>query len=183
MQPHLLQKWTKAKSRLALLPIVGTVRCLRSLHRPRHRPHGMGLSSATITAPLVAAPSTRAHDHLGPQHCAVCATSAQDNFKPAYHKDSMGVTLTSYAHSVASTECAYGVGIMMVRSLRYQNLHKSITSCTSVTPTARQPCSVVSGEPVGRTGDEPDEGRVGHDGWARLRAEVATGRALGARGI
>ena len=34
----------------------------------------------------------------------------------------------------------------------------------SVTPLARQPCSVVSGEPVGRTGDEPDEGRVGHDG-------------------
>ena len=51
------------------------------------------------------------------------------------------------------------------------------------TPMARQPCSVVSSEPVGRTGDEPDEVRVGHDGWARLRAEVATGRALGARGI
>ena len=63
---------------------------------------------------------------FAPQHCAVCATSAQDNFKPAYHKDSMGVTLTSYAHSVTSTECAYGVEIMMVRSLRYQILQTSI---------------------------------------------------------
>ena len=78
LQPQLLQKWTKAKSRLALLPIVGTVRCLRSLHRPRHRPNGTGLSSGAIAAPLVAAPSTRAPDHLAPQHCAVCAKSAWD---------------------------------------------------------------------------------------------------------
>ena len=80
-----------------------------------------------MAAPLVAAPSTRAPDHLAPQHCVVCAKSAQDTFKPAYHKDSMGVTLTSYAHSVTSTECAYGVEIMTVRSLRYQTLHMSIT--------------------------------------------------------
>ena len=84
-----------------------------------------------MAAPLVATPSTRAPGDLAPQHCAVCATSAQDNFKPAYHKDSMGVTLTSYAHSVTSTECAYGVEIMVVRSLRYQTLQKSITSCAS----------------------------------------------------
>ena len=85
-----------------------------------------------MAAPLVAAPSTHAPDHLAPQHCVVlttvCAKSAQDTFKPAYHKDSMGVTLTSYAHSVTSTECAYGVEIMTVRSLRYQTLHMSITS-------------------------------------------------------
>ena len=36
--------------------IVGIVRCLRSLHRPRHRPNGTGLSSAIMAAPLVAAP-------------------------------------------------------------------------------------------------------------------------------
>ena len=84
-----------------------------------------------MAAPLVAAPSTRAPDHLAPQHCAVCAKSVQDKFKPAYHKDSMGVTLTSYAHSVTSTECVHGVEIMTVRSLRYQTLHMSITSCTS----------------------------------------------------
>ena len=72
LQPQLLQKWTKAKSRLALLPIVGTVRCLRSLHGPRHRPNGTGLSSAIMPAPSVATPSTRAPDHLAPQHCVVC---------------------------------------------------------------------------------------------------------------
>ena len=122
-----LQKRTGRKSRLALFPIVSaptTVRGWRSLHGSRHCPNGTGLSSAIMAAPLVAAPSTRAPDHLAPQHCAVCAKSVQDTFKPAYHKDSMGVTLTSYAHSVTSTECAYGVEIMTVRSLRYQTLHK-----------------------------------------------------------
>ena len=58
----------KAKRRLAHFPIVGTVRCLRSLHGPRHRPSGTGLSSAIMAAPLGAAPSTRAPGHLAPQH-------------------------------------------------------------------------------------------------------------------
>ena len=78
LQPRLLQKRTGRKRRLALLPIVGTVRCLRSLHGPRHRPIGTELSSAIMPAPSVAAPPTRAPDHLAPQHCAVCAKSAYD---------------------------------------------------------------------------------------------------------
>ena len=128
LQPHLLQKRTHRKKPA---DAVGTVRCRRSLHGPRHRPSGTWLSSGIMPALPVAAPTTRAPDHLDPLLARGARTSAQDNFKPAYHKDSMGVTLTSYAHSVASTKCAYGVEIMMVRSLRYQNLHKSITLCTS----------------------------------------------------
>ena len=68
LQRHVLQKWTGAKGRLPLFPIVGTVRCWRSLHGPRHRPSGTGLSSAIMAAPLVATPSTRAPGHLAPQH-------------------------------------------------------------------------------------------------------------------
>ena len=44
------------------------VRCWRSLHGPRHRPSGTGLSSAIMAAPLVAAPSTCAPGHLAAQH-------------------------------------------------------------------------------------------------------------------
>ena len=62
--------------RLPLFPIVGTVRCRRSLRGPRRRPNGTGLSSAITIAPLVAVPSTRAPEHLAPEHCAVCAKSA-----------------------------------------------------------------------------------------------------------
>ena len=79
----------------------------------------------------VAAPTTRAPHHLDPLLARGARTSAQDNFKPAYHNDSMGVALTSYAHSVTPTECAYGVETMVVRSLRYQHLQNSITSLTA----------------------------------------------------
>ena len=68
----------KRQIRLPLFPIVGTVRCQRSLRGPRRRPNGTGLSSAITTAPLVAVPSTRAPEHLAPEHCAVCAKSAMD---------------------------------------------------------------------------------------------------------
>ena len=68
LQRHVLHKWTEAKGRRALFPIVGTVRCWRSLHGPRHRPSGTGLSSAIMAAPLVAAPSTCAPGHLAAQH-------------------------------------------------------------------------------------------------------------------
>ena len=68
LQRHLLQTWTGTKGRRALFPIVGTVRCWRSLHGPRHRPSGTGLSSAIMAAPLVAAPSTCAPGHLAAQH-------------------------------------------------------------------------------------------------------------------
>ena len=46
---------------------VGTVRCRRSLHGPRHGPTGTGLSSGIMPAPPVAAPATRAPDHLAAQ--------------------------------------------------------------------------------------------------------------------
>ena len=44
-----------------------------SLHRPRHRPNGTGLSSTIMAAPPGggAAPSTRAPDHLAAQHVRV----------------------------------------------------------------------------------------------------------------
>ena len=60
----------------------------------------------------------------------LCAR-AQDKCKPAYHNESMGVPLTSYAHSVAPTECAYAVFIMVVRSLRYRQAMKSYASLTA----------------------------------------------------
>ena len=49
----------------------------RSLQRPRHRPNGTGLSLAITTTSPVAAPSTRAPDHLAAQHVRVMRTSAR----------------------------------------------------------------------------------------------------------
>ena len=50
----------------------------------------------------------------------------------------MGVPLTSYAHSVAPTECAYAVSIMVVRSLRYRQAMKSYASLTAAQTEAWQ---------------------------------------------
>ena len=131
LQPQLLQKWTKAKSRLALLPIVGTVRCLRSLHRPRHRPNGTGLSSAITTAPLVAAPSTRAPDDLAPQHCAVCATSAKHSGAAASHSSPLPTPAARFVHSTRYVECTYQAAEVMRRRVGNRRKLQVMTFCAS----------------------------------------------------
>ena len=181
MQRHVLQKWTEAKSRLPLFPIVGTVRCWRSLHGPRHRPSGTGLSSAIMAAPLVAAPSTRAPGHLAPQHCAVCAKSVQDFREPRDHSSCSGHDVTHSAHSPPCAECAEQVFSCNRSDLASPGIPQVMTSCASLSMVARQPPVVMQDAPVGRGGDEPDGGRDRHDGPATPCAGLLTGRALRAR--
>ena len=66
------------KFSLALLALVGTVGCWRSLQGPRHRPSGTRLSSGTMPATFMATPTTRAPDHLDGHLARGAQTRAQD---------------------------------------------------------------------------------------------------------
>ena len=58
---------------------VGTIRCRRSLHGPRHRASGTGLSPVIMPAPPVAALATRAPDHLAAQLAFGTRTRVKDS--------------------------------------------------------------------------------------------------------
>ena len=73
-----------------------------------------------MPAPPVAAPATRAPDHLDPLLALATRTSAVDKSKPAYQDDRIGMTDASDAHSVAMTECASEVLMTHMSSLRYR---------------------------------------------------------------
>ena len=75
-------------------------------------------------------------------------------------------------HSVACTECGRSASQCMASAWRTFQ-HRSVITLTAIgTTMAQQTSYIVLGEPVGRIGDEPDEGRGRHDGLAWWRAGV-----------
>ena len=182
MQCHVLQKWTEAKSRLPLFPIVGTVRCWRSLHGPRHRPSGTGLSSAIMAAPLVAAPSTCAPGHLAAQHARAMRRRTLDcgsDCAPMGHRHSASHRGRTHGYVVSAASEFQAAPTARAYTGRPE-VHGPMR-LASLTMVARQPPVVMQDAPVGRGGDEPDGGRDRHDGPATPCAGLLTGRALRAR--
>ena len=86
---------------------VGTVRCRRSLHEPRHDPSGTGLSSAIVPAPPVAAPTTRAPHHLDPLLALGTRTSVRELF--------------------AFISCVFEVAIAMMKPINRHSVHSGVS--------------------------------------------------------
>ena len=91
---------------LTLRALVGTVRCWRSLHWPRHRPIGTGLSSGTMPASLIAAAATRAPDHLSPAHARSERRLHEDSMQRKVHTELTAGPPASRLHSLTCTECS-----------------------------------------------------------------------------
>ena len=135
-----------------------------------------------MPAPSVAAPPSRAPDHLHLQlsygyevrALDLCANSACSG-----HSHDETDTLP---HSGVCAECGKVPALCTASPVQEEFTLKVMTLSASWAPTADQPHIVVLGEPVGRGADVPDEGRDRHDGRARPRAEERTERALRARG-
>ena len=154
---------------------------MRSLRGHRHRPSGTGLSSGTIPASPMAAPATRAPDHLAPQHARGAQTFARDFYEPGVPTSCLTFWSAELQHSGPCPECCKLAASSIREAAGTWHASQSITSCASVTPTARQPHKVMPGERVGRARGEPDGGRDRHDGPAAWCAGVATVGPLRAR--
>ena len=90
-----------------------------SLQRPRHRPNGTGLSLAITTTSLVAAPSTRAPDHLAAQHVRVMLTSARVwQFSAGCCGKIQATALNSGTHDMVVCAAISFRGVAMARSSR-----------------------------------------------------------------
>ena len=110
---------------------VGTVRCRRSLHGPRHRPSGTWLSSGIMPASPVAAPTTRAPDHLDPLLARGTRTSVRQFCEPGDHSSCSGNGMTCAAHTPPYRVCAARVKPLTSEELASPGFAQSISSLTA----------------------------------------------------
>ena len=174
---------SKAKRAMLAARASAPSACCRSLHGPCHCSIGTGLSSGIMPAPPAAAPSTPTPDHHAAQLARAARTRSLGRGCSAYHSGHSPCWFARWWHSVVCTECHHGSSQCTASAGRSQTKASGAPRKSLGTTAARQPHCIVQAEPDGRAGDEPDGGRVGHDGLARWRAGVATDRPLGTRGV